>query len=118
MPVLVYSTCASQEEAERIGGDLVDRGLAACANILPAMTSIYVWDGKRHRETECVMILKTRSDLAEKVTEEVVRMASYANPAVLVLPVTGGSRDFLLWIEAQTNARIDPSVNSETPADQ
>ena len=50
------------------------------------------------------MILKTRSDLAEKVTEEVVRMASYANPAVLVLPVTGGSRDFLLWIEAQTVA--------------
>ena len=68
------------------------------------MTSIYVWEGKRHRETECVMILKTRSDLADKVTEDVARLASYANPAVLVLPVTGGSRDFMDWIEAQTIA--------------
>lgn len=104
MPVLVYSTFPSQEEAERIGGDLVDRGLAACANIIPGMTSIYVWEGKRHRETECVMILKTRSDLADKVTEDVARLASYANPAVLVLPVIGGSRDFMDWIEAQTVA--------------
>ena len=50
------------------------------------------------------MILKTRSDLADKVTEDVARLASYANPAVLVLPVTGGSRDFMDWIEAQTIA--------------
>ena len=68
------------------------------------MTTIYIWKDQRHPETECVMILKTRFDLAEKVTDEVVRMATYVNPAVLVLPVTGGSRDFLLWIEAQTVA--------------
>ena len=44
-PILVYATFPSRDEAERIGGRLVDDGLAACVNILPGMVSIYVWQG-------------------------------------------------------------------------
>jgi periplasmic divalent cation tolerance protein len=51
-PVLIYSTYPSAEEAERIGGALVDRGLAACVNVFPGMTSIYIWEGKRERGSE------------------------------------------------------------------
>ena len=51
-PVLIYSTYPSAAEAERIGATLVDRGLAACVNILPGMTAIYIWQGKRQRDTE------------------------------------------------------------------
>ena len=49
-PVLIYSTFPSAAEAERVGGALVDQGLAACVNIFPGMTAIYVWEGKRQRE--------------------------------------------------------------------
>ena len=51
-PVLIYSTFPSAAEAERVGGALVDQGLAACVNIFPGMTAIYVWEGKRQRESE------------------------------------------------------------------
>jgi periplasmic divalent cation tolerance protein len=100
--VLIYSTFPSPEAAERIGGALVERGLAACVNILPGMTSIYVWQGQRHREAETVMIVKTRAQLADTAVVEARRMHPYTNPALVVLPVSGGSPDFLRWIAEQT----------------
>ena len=107
-PVLIYSTYASPEEAERIGGALVDRGLAACVNIFPGMTAIYVWEGKRHSDTEAAMIIKTRAHLADAVIAEVRKLHPYDNPALVVLPITGGSADFLRWIAEQTAVADQP----------
>ena len=101
-PVLIYSTFPSPAEAERVGGALVDRGLAACVNILPGMTAIYVWQGKRQREAEAVMIIKTRAGLADTVIAEARKLHPYTNPALVVLPIAGGSEDFLHWIAEQT----------------
>jgi periplasmic divalent cation tolerance protein len=100
--VLVYSTFPSTEAAEAAGANLVDRGLAACVNIIPGMTSIYVWQGKRHRDAEAVMIIKTRKSLAEAVIRETRALHPYTNPALLMLAVTGGSADFIRWIGEQT----------------
>lgn len=101
-PVLIYSTFPSAAEAERVGGVLVDRGLAACVNIFPGMTAIYVWDGKRQRESEAAMLIKTRATLADAVVAEARKLHPYVNPALIVLPVEGGSEDFLRWIADQT----------------
>jgi periplasmic divalent cation tolerance protein len=104
--VLIYSTYASLAEAELIGEALIDRGLAACVNIFPGMTSIYVWEGKRQRESETAMLIKTRQAAAAKVIAEVRALHSYSNPAVVVLPIIDGSSDFLNWIAAQTTATV------------
>ena len=101
-PVLIYSTYPSAVEAERIGATLVDRGLAACVNILPGMTAIYIWEGKRQRDTEAAMIVKTRASLADTAIAEARRLHPYTNPAFVVLPIDGGSADFLRWIAEQT----------------
>ena len=101
-PVLIYSTYPSAEEAERIGGTLVDRGLAACVNVFPGMTSIYIWEGKRERGSEAAMLIKTRASLADRALAEARKLHPYSNPAFLVLPITGGSEDFLRWIAEQT----------------
>ena len=101
-PVLIYSTFPSPAEAESIGGSLVDRGLAACVNIFPGMTAIYVWEGKRQREEETAMIIKTRAELADTVVAEARKLHPYSNPALVILPVTGGSDAFLRWIAEQT----------------
>jgi periplasmic divalent cation tolerance protein len=101
-PVLIYSTFPSAEEAERVGGELVDRGLAACVNIFPGMTAIYIWEGKRQRDGETAMIIKTRAGLAAQAVAEARRLHSYSNPALLVLPVVDGSQDFMRWIAEQT----------------
>jgi periplasmic divalent cation tolerance protein len=100
--VLIYSTFPSPETAERAGGMLVDRGLAACVNIVPGMLSIYMWQGQRCRDSETIMIVKTRLKLADAVVAEVRRVHPYTNPALVVLPVSGGSPDFLRWIAGQT----------------
>jgi periplasmic divalent cation tolerance protein len=101
-PVLIYATCPSAAEAERIGATLVDRGLAACINILPGMTSIYVWEGARQRDSEAAMIIKTRASLADTAIAEARKLHPYTNPAFVVLPIAGGSPDFLRWIAEQT----------------
>ena len=103
-PILVYTTCPSLAIAEDIGGTLVEEGLCACVNILPRMVSIFSWQGQRERDEEAVMIVKTQSRLADRVTERIVAVHPYDVPAVLVLPVSGGSRSFLDWIEEQTVA--------------
>lgn len=101
-PVLIYGTFATTEEAARIGGDLVDARLAACVNILAPLTSIYVWQGQRETGTETPMLIKTVASRAESVIARVRELHSYDNPALLVLPVDGGSANFLAWIAAQT----------------
>jgi periplasmic divalent cation tolerance protein len=101
-PVLIYSTFPSAVEAERVAGALVDRGLAACVNIIPTITAIYNWQGKRERADEAAMIIKTRATLARRVVEEARTMHPYANPALLILPIAGGSEDFLNWIREET----------------
>ncbi len=100
--VLIYATFPSAAEAERIGGQLVDAGLAACVNIFPGMTAIYVWEGKRQHDSEAAAIIKTRAELAEKAIAEARKLHPYTNPAFVVLPIAGGSQDFLRWIAEQT----------------
>jgi periplasmic divalent cation tolerance protein len=101
-PVLIYSTFPSSVEAERVGGALVDRGLAACVNIFPTIIAIYNWQGKRERAAEAAMIIKTRAALARRVVDEARSMHPYDNPALLILPIAGGSEDYLGWISDET----------------
>jgi periplasmic divalent cation tolerance protein len=96
--VLIYTTYPSAAEAEEAGAALVTSGLAACVNVVPGMTSIYAWQGRLERRAESIMVIKTRSALADEAAGAVRVRHSYENPAILVIPVTGGSPDFLAWI--------------------
>ena len=98
----IYITCGSEAEAGNIGTVLVERRLAACVNILPGMRSLYWWQGKVESGRETVLIAKTRDDLVEELTEAVKAMHGYEVPCVVALPVTGGNRDFLDWIDSET----------------
>ncbi len=105
--VLIYSTYPTAAAAEEAGTRLVDQALAACVNIWPGMTSIYVWQGERQRDSEAVMVIKTRAALAEAAIAEAKRHHPYSNPAFLVLPVESGAPDFLRWIADQTRGGTD-----------
>ena len=101
-PVLIYSTFPSVDEAQRIGGVLVDARLAACVNVFPGMVSIYEWEGVRETADEVAMIIKTRAGLQEQVMTEVKRLHPYDVPALLVLPTQGGSAEYCAWILQET----------------
>ena len=102
--VMVYITAASPAEAETIGRTLVEEHLAACANILPGMRSIYRWKGVVETAAETVLIAKTRLELADALAARVKELHSYDVPCVVILPISGGYPPFLRWIEDETAA--------------
>jgi periplasmic divalent cation tolerance protein len=102
--VFVYTTYPSIVEAERIGHTLVERRLCACVNILPGMVSLYRWQGAIERGEEVVMIIKTRTTLAEAVRAAVRQMHSYTTPAILVIPIENVDPDYHAWLVAETAA--------------
>jgi periplasmic divalent cation tolerance protein len=98
----IYVTASGSEEARRIGRALVEAHLAACANVIDRVTSVYWWRGEVQEDDEAVLIAKTREDLVDDLTAKVKELHSYECPCVVALPVTGGNADFLDWIESET----------------
>ena len=100
--VMIYITAASEEEARTIGRALVEGRLAACANILPGITSIFRWKGQVSEEREASLILKTTAEKVEALVAKVQEMHSYSCPCVVALPIAGGAAPFLEWIVSET----------------
>ncbi|XDD49918.1 divalent-cation tolerance protein CutA [Leptospira sp. WS92.C1] len=101
-PRFVYITTKNEKEALKIGKILVEERLAACANILPKMKSIYHWEKKLTISNEAVLILKTKSALMTELTLRIKSLHSYSVPCVVSLPILEGNRDYLSWILAET----------------
>lgn len=101
---LIYITTENAEEARSIGRALVEAGLAACANVLGPMTSIYRWEGAVQEGAETVLIAKTTVARVEALTAKVRALHSYDCPCIVALPVEGGNPAFLEWIAAETRA--------------
>ena len=101
-PLLVYTTYPSLVEAEAAGRGMVEAGLAACANILPNMVSVYRWKGAVERGNEVIMVIKTRQSLAENVRAAVRANHPFETPAILFLPASGGDKDYVGWIMDET----------------
>lgn len=100
--VFVYVTAADREAALALGRALVEERLAACANVIDGMESIYWWQGKLEQSGEAVVILKTRAGLVAALTERVRALHDYDCPCVVALPIVGGNPDYLSWIAAET----------------
>jgi periplasmic divalent cation tolerance protein len=99
---VVLCTAPDGEVAARIGRELVEAGLVACANIVPAVRSIYRWEGAVCDEREALMVLKTRSELLPQVGEAIKGLHPYENPEVISLPVDGGLEAYLGWVREST----------------
>lgn len=96
--IIVFVAAGSEEEATRIGRKVVEEGLAACANILPGVRSIFRWEGKVSEEQEAMMVLKSRAGLFEDLATMVKGLHSYSVPEIIAIPVVQGSADYLSWI--------------------
>ena len=97
--LLVSITTSSSEEADRIAKALVQERLAACVNIVPAITSIYRWQGEVHRDSEVLLIAKSRPELFESLAARVKALHSYEVPEIIALPIVAGSKAYLNWID-------------------
>jgi periplasmic divalent cation tolerance protein len=100
--VVVYVTCSAATQADAIARALVGERLAACANIIPVMRSLYRWQGALESADETVLILKTAAARVAALTERVKQLHTYTVPCVVAVPVVDGSPEYLAWIAAET----------------
>lgn len=99
---LVYVTVPNRADATKIAKTVVSERLAACANIMDGMSSIYWWDNQLQEDSETVLILKTRKDLSSKLIERIEALHSYDCPCALALAIEDGNAEFLNWIANET----------------
>ena len=97
--VSVYVIFASEEEAERIGRDVVEAGLAACINILSPCRSIYRWQGEVETAEEVPAILKTTAARADALVWRIAGLHSYEVPCIAVWPIDKLLLSYADWVE-------------------
>lgn len=101
--IVVLVTAASQEEASQIAGQLVEEKLAACANIIPGVRSIFSWRGEICDESEVLLIIKTTRKNLSLLVEMVEEIHSYEVPEIIALPIVGGSEAYLSWLNEEVS---------------
>ena len=94
----VYAIFGSDEEARRIGRQLVEERIAACVNILGPCHSIYRWQGKIEEAQEVAAIFKVAADQAGILVRRLGVLHSYDVPAATVWPIEATSEDYRLWV--------------------
>jgi periplasmic divalent cation tolerance protein len=96
--VVLLVTTPTTDAAVEIARALVEEGLAACGNVIPAIRSIYRWEGKVQDDAEALLVIKTERRLVPAVKERLPVLHPYQVPEMLVLPVQDGLDPYLEWI--------------------
>ncbi len=105
-PLVVFCTCPDLATAESIAETLVNEQLAACVNLLPALTSIYRWQGQVQRDTECLLLIKTHSMVYPQLEARILALHPYQVPEIIALPIQAGSATYLDWIISNLGAPV------------
>ncbi len=98
---VAFSTAPDEAVAARIARALVDERLAACANLIPGVRSIYRFEGAVEDEREVLLVIKTRADRVEALADRLRALHPYQVPELLVLPTVGGLAPYLDWVRAE-----------------
>ena len=99
--MLILSSADSMDAARGIAAALIDNHEAACVSLIPGMSSVYRWEGKRCEESETLLLVKTTADQFERVRARIREMHTYQVPEVIAVPITSGDPDYLFWLRAQ-----------------
>ncbi len=99
--LVVYSTFPSPEKAAEIIRTLVEEGLAACGNIIPAVRSIYRWQGAVHDDSESLAIIKTARARFDDLARRLVQLHPYELPEAIAVPVAAGHPPYLTWVTGE-----------------
>jgi periplasmic divalent cation tolerance protein len=98
--IVVFITAGNGEEAGRIARRLLEERLAACVNTIGGVDSRFWWQGKLDESREIALIAKTKAGLLPDIIESVKEVHSYEVPEIIALPIVGGSREYLAWIDS------------------
>jgi len=97
--IIIFITCSSIEEADKIKDILLQEKKVACVNIIPEVRSFFWWQGKIDTSNEVLLIAKSNLEILSTIVELVKKYHSYDVPEVIALPIINGNREYLEWID-------------------
>lgn len=100
----IESTTGSLDEAKKLATALVERRLAACAQIVGPITSTFWWEGKVQSEEEFLLLFKVPLENARAATAAIEELHGYDVPEVLVFKAEEGSRPYLDWVRREASS--------------
>lgn len=99
---LIWCPFADEEGAERAASSLLDEGLIACANIFPAIRSLYQWRGERGEAQECGALFKTHPALLDRAMRRLEALHPYEMPAIVGWQADGAGKATAEWLQGLT----------------
>lgn len=99
-PLVALSTVATAEDAERIARSLVEKGLAACVNVVPGVVSFYRWQGRVERDAEVLLVIKTGGERFDDLKAALIAEHPYEIPELVAFPIAAGHEPYLAWLES------------------
>ena len=103
MVAVIYTTIDEIKIARRIAQTLAQEQLVACVNIIPNIESVYRWKGKVENSNETLIIAKTVDKNVKKTIQRIKQLHKYDVPDIIVLPIIGGLKDYLDYINIETS---------------
>lgn len=100
--VVVLVTTRDEDEGVALARALVEKRVAACVNVIPIIQSVYEWEGKVRQGSECLMIIKSTTDVFDALETTVKSLHSYSVPEIIALPIARGSQEYLSWVRGAT----------------
>ena len=100
--ITVLCTVPDAEAAERIASAVVEEKAAACASIIPSLTSVYRWKGEICRSQELLLVMKTKRELFPALQTVILSHHPYELPEIVAFDITEGYHPYLEWIGAST----------------
>ena len=97
--LVLLVTAGSSEEANKVAGELLNQRKVACVNIVPGVNSLFRWQGKIDSAQENLLVIKTEASLLNEVVDLIKQIHSYDVPEIIALPIVGGNKDYLQWID-------------------
>ena len=101
--LLVMTTISDIDTGKSLARQIVSEELAACCNIVTAITSVYSWQGELSEDQECLLVLKTASNRFDQLSEFIKAKHPYETPEIIALPITSGSQEYLSWVIKETS---------------
>jgi periplasmic divalent cation tolerance protein len=95
---LVLCTCPVGESAKSLAEALVKEGLAACVNILPGLTSVYVWQGELESSQEALLLAKTERHVYPRLEQRLQELHPYELPEIIAVDIESGLPAYLNWV--------------------
>lgn len=99
MYIVIFITVSNKKEAKRIALALVKNKLAACVNVLGGIESFFWWQAKVDCANEALLIVKSGKSKLPKIIKLVKKLHSYKVPEIIALPIIGGYKNYLEWID-------------------